>query len=298
MRCWRAWTSALRRSADPRSPSTTPTGRPAIRRRSARCSHLHNAVAQAGGSLLLTAAAPPARWPTGPRRSRFAAARGTRGGDRRPRRPAAAAVLVKQLTDRQLEVAADLVDYLVPRMERSFAAARALVRQARPPEPGRAAADHSTPGGPGAERRIRDRNGTETKGMGSHGSGDCREAGAGMRRQPAGWARPAPRRWRGRASTSPSPAAPKRRSRRRPPRSALAAPDVEVTLAPGDITTEAGRAAALEALSPSLLDILVNNAGGPPPGQFEDWGREEWNQGGRCQHDHAADADTAPRSGR
>ena len=24
------------------------------------------------------------------------------------------------------------------------------------------------------------------------------------------------------------------------------------------------------------LDILVNNAGGPPPGDFRDWGREDW----------------------
>jgi 3-oxoacyl-[acyl-carrier protein] reductase len=53
-----------------------------------------------------------------------------------------------------------------------------------------------------------------------------------------------------------------------------AAPEVEVRLAPGDITTEAGRAAAL-AQCPDP-DILVNNAGGPPPGKFEDWGREEW----------------------
>lgn len=53
-----------------------------------------------------------------------------------------------------------------------------------------------------------------------------------------------------------------------------AAPEVEVTLAPGDITTEAGRAAALERCPEP--DILVNNAGGPPPGQFEDWGREDW----------------------
>ncbi len=42
----------------------------------------------------------------------------------------------------------------------------------------------------------------------------------------------------------------------------------------GDITTEAGRAAALAAC-PSP-DILVNNAGGPPPGDFRDWEREAW----------------------
>jgi 3-oxoacyl-[acyl-carrier protein] reductase len=41
-----------------------------------------------------------------------------------------------------------------------------------------------------------------------------------------------------------------------------------------DITTEEGRAEALSVAGE--LDILVNNAGGPPPGDFRDWGREEW----------------------
>lgn len=41
-----------------------------------------------------------------------------------------------------------------------------------------------------------------------------------------------------------------------------------------DIGTEAGRAAVL-ACCPAP-DILVNNAGGPPPGDFRDWGRDEW----------------------
>ncbi|MEO3433518.1 SDR family oxidoreductase [Inquilinus sp. CAU 1745] len=49
---------------------------------------------------------------------------------------------------------------------------------------------------------------------------------------------------------------------------------VHVTPVAGDITTDAGRAAALAAC-PSP-DILVNNAGGPPPGDYHDWGREEW----------------------
>ena len=42
----------------------------------------------------------------------------------------------------------------------------------------------------------------------------------------------------------------------------------------GDITTEAGRAAALAACP--QVDILVNNAGGPPPGDFREWDREAW----------------------
>src|SRR2546421_5837985 len=49
---------------------------------------------------------------------------------------------------------------------------------------------------------------------------------------------------------------------------------VTVTAVPGDITTDAGRAAALAACPQP--DILVNNAGGPPRGDFREWGREEW----------------------
>jgi 3-oxoacyl-[acyl-carrier protein] reductase len=41
-----------------------------------------------------------------------------------------------------------------------------------------------------------------------------------------------------------------------------------------DITTPAGRAAALAACPQP--DILVNNAGGPPPGDFREWDREVW----------------------
>ena len=47
-----------------------------------------------------------------------------------------------------------------------------------------------------------------------------------------------------------------------------------VTAVAGDITTEAGRAAALAACPDP--DILVNNAGGPPPGDFREWEREDW----------------------
>ena len=49
---------------------------------------------------------------------------------------------------------------------------------------------------------------------------------------------------------------------------------VEVRTVAGDITTEAGRAAALAAAP--QIDILVNNAGGPPPGDFREWQREDW----------------------
>jgi 3-oxoacyl-[acyl-carrier protein] reductase len=49
---------------------------------------------------------------------------------------------------------------------------------------------------------------------------------------------------------------------------------VAVTAVAADVTTEAGRAAALAAC-PSP-DIVVNNAGGPPPGDFRDWDRDTW----------------------
>ncbi len=51
-------------------------------------------------------------------------------------------------------------------------------------------------------------------------------------------------------------------------------PAVEVRAVAGDITTAAGRAAALAACP--QVDILVNNAGGPPPGDFRDWDRDTW----------------------
>jgi 3-oxoacyl-[acyl-carrier protein] reductase len=48
----------------------------------------------------------------------------------------------------------------------------------------------------------------------------------------------------------------------------------KVTPVAGDITTPAGRAAALAACP--APDILVNNAGGPPPGDFRDWDEADW----------------------
>jgi 3-oxoacyl-[acyl-carrier protein] reductase len=50
--------------------------------------------------------------------------------------------------------------------------------------------------------------------------------------------------------------------------------DVQVRTVTGDITTEAGRAAALAACP--QVDILVNNAGGPPAGDFRNWDRATW----------------------
>jgi len=47
-----------------------------------------------------------------------------------------------------------------------------------------------------------------------------------------------------------------------------------VTPVAADITTEAGRAAVLEAAGE--VDILVTNAGGPPPGTWTDWDRDDF----------------------
>lgn len=55
-----------------------------------------------------------------------------------------------------------------------------------------------------------------------------------------------------------------------------AATGVPVTSVAGDITTAAGRAAALAACPDP--DILVNNAGGPPPGDFMEWDGEDWHR--------------------
>lgn len=51
-------------------------------------------------------------------------------------------------------------------------------------------------------------------------------------------------------------------------------PGVKVTEVVGDITTPAGREAALKACPNP--DILINNAGGPPPGDFRNWTRDDW----------------------
>ncbi len=53
-----------------------------------------------------------------------------------------------------------------------------------------------------------------------------------------------------------------------------AAHGVEVIEVPADITSDAGRAAVLEATG--QVDILVTNAGGPPPGLWSDWGRDDF----------------------
>ncbi|WP_163272174.1 SDR family oxidoreductase [Chelativorans alearense] len=53
-----------------------------------------------------------------------------------------------------------------------------------------------------------------------------------------------------------------------------AATGSEVTPVVADVTTPTGRMAALAACPEP--DILLNNAGGCPPGDFRNWGRDDW----------------------
>ena len=89
--------------------------------------HLHNALAEAGGHLLLTAGAAPARWdlrlPDLASRLRAAPAVAVTAPDD----ALMTAVLVKLFADRQLRVGQGVVEFLVRRIERSFEAARDIV---------------------------------------------------------------------------------------------------------------------------------------------------------------------------
>ena len=91
--------------------------------------HLHNAVAERGGSLLVAAREPPARWRgrLPDLVSRLAAATTVRIGE--PDDALLAAVVVKMLADQRLDVPANVLNYLLARMERSFEAAGALAAE-------------------------------------------------------------------------------------------------------------------------------------------------------------------------
>lgn len=89
--------------------------------------HLYNTLQETGGHMLLTASAPPAHWDISlaDLRSRLVAAPATGIGS--PDDALIAAVLVKLFADRQLKVDAEVVTFMLARMERSFEAARGLV---------------------------------------------------------------------------------------------------------------------------------------------------------------------------
>ncbi len=89
--------------------------------------HLLNFVFQNGGSVLLTANEPPARWPIGlpDLKSRLEAASLARVS--RPDDKLLKGVLVKLFADRRVAVPPGVVEYVVSRMDRSFAEAARIV---------------------------------------------------------------------------------------------------------------------------------------------------------------------------
>lgn len=92
--------------------------------------HLFNALKEQGGHLLLTSREPPARWPVVllDLKSRLAAIQAVRISA--PDDAMIEAVLVKLFADRQIAVGPGAIAYLLRRIDRSFAAARAVVAQA------------------------------------------------------------------------------------------------------------------------------------------------------------------------
>jgi chromosomal replication initiation ATPase DnaA len=89
--------------------------------------HLHNVVLERRGTLLVTGREPPSRWPIrlADLRSRLAAAPTVAVAA--PDDRLLAGVLAKQFADRQVRVQPDVIEFLVLRMERSFAALQGLV---------------------------------------------------------------------------------------------------------------------------------------------------------------------------
>ncbi len=89
--------------------------------------HLHNHVLAGGGRLMLTARSAPARWPLvlPDLASRLGATALTTLAA--PDDALLAAVLVKLFDDRQLAVPAGVIEYLLRRIDRSFAAAQQIV---------------------------------------------------------------------------------------------------------------------------------------------------------------------------
>jgi chromosomal replication initiation ATPase DnaA len=89
--------------------------------------HLFNLLAERQGHLLLAAREPPARWPLrlADLRSRLLASPAV--AVEAPDDALLAGVLVKLFGDRQLRIGEDVIGYLLPRIERSFAAAQDIV---------------------------------------------------------------------------------------------------------------------------------------------------------------------------
>jgi len=89
--------------------------------------HLHNRVLGAGGTLLVTGEGAPSRWDI--KLPDLASRLGATevATLEAPDDALLSAVLVKLFADRQLEVSPDLIQYLLSRIDRSFASAKATV---------------------------------------------------------------------------------------------------------------------------------------------------------------------------
>ncbi len=89
--------------------------------------HLYNMIVARGGHMLFIGRHAPARWSVASRDLATRLASVPAIELTAPDDSLIETVLVKLFADRQLRVAGDVVRFLLPRMERSFAAARALV---------------------------------------------------------------------------------------------------------------------------------------------------------------------------
>lgn len=91
--------------------------------------HLYNAAVERGFGVLIVAVRPPASWPIAlpDLASRMRALPAV--GIAAPDDALLAAVLVKHFADRQLRVEPEVIAFLLPRMERSFAAAANLAER-------------------------------------------------------------------------------------------------------------------------------------------------------------------------
>jgi DnaA regulatory inactivator Hda len=91
--------------------------------------HLYNALKEKNLFLLLAGSAPPARWPIQlpDLKSRLSSIPVAEIGA--PDDALLGKLFAKLFADRQITVSAEVIQYLLPRMERSFAAARSLVEK-------------------------------------------------------------------------------------------------------------------------------------------------------------------------
>ena len=89
--------------------------------------HTYNGIAERGGYLLLTTQTPPARWPLAlpDLASRLRLAPAVALG--LPDDALLAALMLKLFADRQIAIAPEVSAYVVPRIERTFAAVASLV---------------------------------------------------------------------------------------------------------------------------------------------------------------------------